>query len=343
MQFDVIVGNPPFQKRDGGNGASAVPIYNEFVELAKCLAPKVIAMITPARWLFGGRGLAGFRREMINDRRVRILIDTPDSRRVFKGVDVAGGVCAFVWDKNFDGDCRIVEACKTTSETVSVRPLLEPGADVFIRSTKTLSILKKIMAFERQGEVDVDSLALPEQKRFEQHVREQNPFGLRTYFRGSETKCSQEDVNVTQSGGSGWARRDEIQKGREAIDRWKVFTSKSSAEHAGQPNKHGQRRVLSKSGVLPPGSVVTESYVILGVFDTEQEARNCMSYVSTRLFRYLLIARCSGQDLARSAYRFVPEQDYFQAWSDAQLYKKYGLTPVEVEHIESTIRAWPVD
>ena len=148
---------------------------------------------------------------------------------------------------------------------------------------------------------------------------------------------------VLQSGGRAWTSRSEVTVGEDLIDKWKVFTSKSSSEHAGQVDKNGQRRVLSLSGVIPPVSVVTETYILLGVYDTEQEARNCFSYVVTRFFRFLIAVRSSAQDLARSTYSFVPLQDFSKAWTDKMLYKKYGLTNDEVAYIERLIRPMEID
>ena len=339
MQFDVIVGNPPYQLDDGGFGASAMPIYNRFVQQAKALEPRFLTMVIPSRWLFGGRGLDEFRREMLNDNRIRKLIDYPDSRQVFPSVDVAGGICYFVWDRDNPGDCRVVEFDHELESSEAIRPLLEPGAEVFIRSNRALSILRKVMAVETSSE----SLALPEKKRFDQQVSSQKPFGLRTFFRGAARKSSEQDVIVLQSGGRAWATRAEVTTGVELIDKWKVFTSKSSSEHAGQVDKNGQRRVLSLSGVIPLGSVVTETYILLGAYDTEQEARNCFSYVVTRFFRFLIAVRSSAQDLARSAYSFVPIQDFSRAWKDQDLYGKYELTGDEIAYIEKLIRPMELD
>jgi site-specific DNA-methyltransferase (adenine-specific) len=338
MQFDVIVGNPPYQLDDGGFGASAMPIYNRFVQQAKALEPRFLTMVIPSRWLFGGRGLDEFRREMLNDNRIRKLIDYPDSRQVFPSVDVAGGICYFIWDRDNPGDCRVVEFDHGLESSESTRPLLEPGAEVFIRSNRALSILRKVMAVENGSE----SLALPDKKRFERQVSSQKPFGLRTFFRGAATKSSKQDVLVLQSGGRAWTSKAEVKTGAELIDKWKVFTSKSSSEHAGQVDKNGQRRVLSLSGVIPPGSVVTETYILLGAYDTEQEARNCFTYVVTRFFRFLIAVRSSAQDLARSAYSFVPVQDFSRAWKDQDLYGKYGLTGDEIAYIVKLIRPMEV-
>lgn len=339
MQFDVIIGNPPYQMDDGGFGASAIPIYNKFVEQAKALEPRYLTMVIPSRWLFGGRGLDEFRKVMLSDNRIRKLFDYPDSRAVFQSVDVAGGICYFLWDRDNPGECRVVEFEHGQEPSEAVRPLLENGAEVFIRSNRALPILRKVMAVEAGSE----SISLPPDKRFERQVSSQKPFGLRTFFRGAEKKSSKHDVLVLQSGGRGWTSRSEVTVGEGLIDKWKVFTSKSSSEHAGQVDKNGQRRVLSLSGVIPPGSVVTETYIILGAYETEQEARNCFSYVVTRFFRFLIAVRSSAQDLARSTYSFVPVQEFSKAWTDKMLYKKYGLTGDEVAYIERLIRPMEID
>lgn len=334
MQFDVIIGNPPYQLDDGGQGASAMPIYNKFVDQAKTLEPRFLSMVIPARWFFGGRGLDSFRRSMLEDQHIRRLVDYPDSRQAFEGVDVAGGICYFLWDRDNPGDCEIVSH-HLQDETVTVtRPLLEPGAEIFVRNNGSLSILRKVISVET-GE---DGIILPAEKRFEQQVSGQKPFGLRTYFRGSEKKQNKNDVIVLQAGGRAWTARKSIEEGGPLIDKWKTFTSKSSSEHAGQADKNGMRRVLSLSGLLPPGSVVTETYVLLGVFDSEAEARNCLSYAMTKFFRFLVATRTSAQDLARAAYSFVPVQDYSKPWTDEELYRKYQLTDDEIALIESMIR-----
>ncbi|NLE82313.1 MAG: restriction endonuclease [Rhodococcus sp.] len=335
MHFDVVVGNPPYQLSDGGQGASATPIYNKFVEQALALEPRLLSMVIPARWMFGGRGLNAFRSEMLSDKRIRNLVDFPDSRQAFQGVDVAGGICYFLWDRDNPGPCTVVSHDPTGQVTTSVRPLLEPGAEVFVRSNQGLEVIRKVCKTEVGG-----GTVLPTEKRFERRVSGQKPFGLRTYFRGGNQGGGR-DVLVLQSGGRAWVARKDIPEGRELIDRWKVFTSKSSSEHAGQADSSGRRKVLSLSGVLEPGSAVTETYVILGHFDTQDEAENCFSYACTKFFRFMIAIRTSAQDLPRSAYSFVPDQDFSRAWTDEDLYKKYGLSDAEIELIERTIK--PMD
>lgn len=334
MQFDVVIGNPPYQLSDGGQGASAIPIYNKFVEQAKAMQPRFLSMVIPARWFFGGRGLDAFRKSMLEDRGIRKIVDFPDSRQCFANVDVAGGICYFLWNRDDHGDCEVVSHDFGGQQSVSVRPLLEPGCDIFIRNNDHIAILRKIVA----AETGVVGVALPPDLRFDKQVSGQKPFGLRTFYRGKPTQQGDANLVVLQSGGRAWASRSEITEGENLIDKWKVFTSKSSSEHAGQVDKNGRRKVLSLSGVLPPGSVVTETYVLLGAYDSEVEARNCFSYATTRFFRFLVAARASAQDLPRIAYSFVPLQDFSRPWSDSDLYAKYGLSDEEIALIESTIR-----
>ncbi|SDF24145.1 Eco57I restriction-modification methylase domain-containing protein [Terriglobus roseus] len=338
MQFDVVIGNPPYQLSDGGQGASAMPIYNKFVDQAKALDPKFLVMVIPARWLFGGRGLDAFRNSMLEDRRVRKLVDFPDSRQAFESVDVAGGVCYFLWNRDDEGDCEVVTNDLHGNQTSSIRPLMEPGASVFIRNSESIAILRKIAAKESGN--DANGIALPPERRFDSQVSGQKPFGLRTFFRGDKKKRP-DDLLVQQNGGTAWVARKTINEGVELIDKWKVFTSKSSSEHAGQADRNGMRRVLSLTGILPPGSVVTETYVILGAYDSELEAQHCLSYVTTKFFRFLVATRTSAQDLPRIAYSFVPVQDFSGPWNDERLYTKYGLNADEIALVDSTIR--PMD
>jgi len=338
MQFDVIIGNPPYQLDDGGHGASALPIYQKFVEQAMALEPRYLSMVIPSRWLFGGRGLDSFRRNMLADRRIRKLVDFQDSRQAFQGVDVAGGICYFLWERDNEGECEVETHDPRGSATITRRPLLEPGADVFIRRVEGISILRKI----HKTETGNSGIILPPQLRFEKQVSGQRPFGLRTYFRGRPRE-KETDILVLQSGGKAWMDRGDVSEGIDLIDKWKVFTSKSSSEHAGQADKNGMRRVLSRSGILPPASVITETYVLLGAYDAEAEAKNCLSYVTTKFFRFLIALRTSAQDLPRSAYSFVPVLDFSRPWTDVDLYQRYGLSQEETDLIESSIREMNAD
>ena len=305
MKFDVIIGNPPYQLSDGGNGASASPLYHRFVRQAQKLKPRYLTMIIPSRWFGGGKGLDDFRREMLNDNHIRVLVDYENASDCFPGVDIAGGVCYFLWDRDNPGLCDVVNI-RNNETRHSVRALNE--FDTFIRHDRAASIVRKVCAF---GEPMMSNM-----------VSSSKPFGLRTFVRPQESG----DILLRWQNGEGPYRRDEITVGRELIDKWKVITSYVGYDHAGNPGKDGKRRVFSKIDILPPGTICTETYLVVGSFDTEQEATN-------------LVAQCMySHHITKEAYRLVPIQDFSQSWTDEKLYAKYGITDEEFLYIKTTIR-----
>jgi site-specific DNA-methyltransferase (adenine-specific) len=181
MQFDVIIGNPPYQLDDGGYGNSAAPIYHLFVEQAKKLEPRYLSLVIPARWFAGGKGLDEFRKSMLTDNRLRSIDDYLSASDVFPGVGLKGGVCYFLWDRGNPGPCRVNTHFKDWPVSTTNRPLLEEGVDVFIRFNEGLSILKKVVAVETGKS---QSLSLPTSKRFDRLVSSRKPFGLETTFKG---------------------------------------------------------------------------------------------------------------------------------------------------------------
>src|SRR5713226_6874997 len=218
MQFDVIIGNPPYQLSDEGFGTSAAPIYQHFVEQAKSLEPRYLSMVIPARWFAGGKGLDEFRESMLTDNRVRSIDDFLSASDVFPGVGLKGGVCYFLWDRDNPGLCRVDTHFKDWPVSTSTRPLLEEGVDVFIRFNEGLSILKKVVVVENGKP---GSLALPESKRFDRLVSSRKPFGLDTTFEGKATKRAG-DVTVYQNGGTGYVAKSSISTGAHLINKWKV-------------------------------------------------------------------------------------------------------------------------
>ena len=317
MKFDVIIGNPPYQLSDGGNGASASPLYHRFVRQAQKLKPRYLTMIIPSRWFGGGKGLDDFRREMLNDNHIRVLVDYENASDCFPGVDIAGGVCYFLWDRDNPGLCDVVNI--RNNETMhSVRALNE--FDTFIRHDRAASIVRKVCAF---GEPMMSNM-----------VSSSKPFGLRTFVRPQESG----DILLRWQNGEGPYRRDEITVGRELIDKWKVITSYVGYDHAGNPGKDGKRRVFSKIDILPPGTICTETYLVVGSFDTKQEAKNLVAYMKTLFFRFLVAQCMYSHHITKEAYRLVPIQDFSQSWTDEKLYAKYGITDEEIKFIESMVR-----
>lgn len=317
MKFDVIVGNPPYQLSDGGNNASASPLYHRFVEQAEKLNPRFLTMIIPARWYSGGKGLDGFRREMLNDKHITRLVDYPDSKDCFPGVDVAGGVCYFLRERDAERKCCVVTTIQGDTRSETERRLDE--FDTFIRSSRAVSIIKKVRAL---NEPTMDS-----------QVSSRKPFGLAT----NELPRKSGELILRYIGGEGPYPRSAIKTGAGLIDKWKVVASYVSFDHAGRANKDGKRKVLSVMRILPPGTICTETYLVYGAYQTEEEAKNLQGYLSCRLPRYLIAQLSSGQHLTKGTFALCPVPNVSRSWTDEELYQRYGLDDDEVAEIEGSI------
>ena len=332
MQFDVIIGNPPYQLDDGGFGTSAAPIYQKFVEQAKKLNPRLLTMVIPSRWFAGGKGLDDFRESMLKDARVRSIDDYLSASDVFPGVGLKGGVCYFLWNRDDPGPCQVTTRFKDQPPSVATRPLLEEGADVFIRFNEGLSILKKVAAVE-SGQSG--SVLLQDEKRFSKLVSSRKPFGLTTTFKG-KAKRSSGDLLVYQNGGTGFTPRSTVSTGADLIDKWKVYTGRA-APGTGNRDTY-PHRIISTPFLGEPGSISSETYLCIGPFDTESEAQSALSYLACRLTRLLILLHKPSQDTTRKVYTFVPTQDWDRTWTDGELYRKYGLDEGEIAFVESVVR-----
>lgn len=317
MTFDAIVGNPPYQIADGGNNASAMPVYQRFVELATTIEPHYASMIMPSRWYSGGRGLDDFRANIMNDTRMRVLYDYASSDYCFPGVDISGGICYFLWDKDYDGPCTVTNAESQIAHSVK-RYLNE--FPILVRSNAAISIIDKVA---RRKEQTLDTF-----------VSSQKPFGLRTFARPDENG----DLTLRWNGGKGPISSDKVTGGTELIDKWKVIVSRVLYEHGGKADKNGQSRILSILEMLGPKEVCSETYIVVNSYDTEAEAAGLYSYLKTKFARFLIMQATSSIMITRGCFMFVPVQNFMEEWTDEKLYKKYELTEDEIAFIESTIR-----
>jgi len=319
VKFDVIVGNPPYQLSDGGFGRSASPIYNDFVNQAKKLEPRYLVMVIPSRWFGGGKGLDDFREGMLSDNRIRKLVDFENANDVFPGVSVAGGVCYFLWESDYRGSCEVTNWF-AGSATSSERKLDE--FPIFIRDSRAVSIIRKVTDIK--------------EPRMQDQVSSYKPFGLRTYV----TPKKSGDLILHWQKGEGPFPRKEVTAGHEMIDKWKVICSRSGHEHAGDPGKDGKRRVFSKTTILPPDTICTETYLVVGSYPTESEAKNLLAYMRTQFFRFLMSHLMYSHGITRDTFAFIPILDMKAKWDDHQLNARYKLTKSDIEFIQSRIHAW---
>lgn len=319
MKFDVIIGNPPYQLSDGGGmGTSAVPLYNKFVEQAKKLKPRFLTMIIPSRWFAGGKGLDSFRDEMLTDKSVRVLVDFFNAEDCFPGVDLSGGVCYFLWDKDNQGDCAVYNI-NAGKETFMLRPLLEKNTQTFIRFNNAVGICRKIQQKSR--------------KSFQDIVSARKPFGLDSKVKISKVKDSLCDIHIYAYPQQGYISRDKILQGTKILQEYKVFVSKAYGERGEFPYL-----VLGKPFIGEPFSCCSETYLVISGCQSKYEAQNIITYITTKFFRFLVLLKKNTQNAARGVYEFVPMQDFSKPWTDTELYKKYGLTDEEIAFIESMIR-----
>jgi len=322
MQFDVIIGNPPYQLASEG-GTRDIPIYHLFVDQAKKLAPRYLVMVIPSRWMATGLGLKDFREAMLADRRIRHIVDYERMEQVFPGVDFEGGVSYFLWNRDHEGLCAVT--------TVSGEEVIGPierslgEFDVLVRDSRCLSILRKVLA---QGEESITSILSADKE-----------FGWTSNFAGFHDRQAKNDIPLHYNRGGkrliGWIARKDVTKSSELIDTWKVMVPAAYGERGARPAK-----ILGPAFIGPSPSVCTQTYLFFFV-DSNRAAESISSYLATRLFRFLVSLRKITQHATRATYTWVPVQTWDRKWTDEVLYKKYGITKDEIAFINSMIR--PMD
>lgn len=320
MKFDVIISNPPYQLSDGGsaNGMSAKPIYQHFIEMAKKLCPRYITMIIPSRWFSGGKGLDSFRDEMLNDSRIRILCDYENFKDVFPGVDLAGGACYFLWDRDNKGICKVKNYIgKEFSE--SYRYLNQ--FDTFIRSNISIEIVEKITS--------------KYEKFLNERVSIRLPFGIPTTYQplSSGVPCY-----FTQKIGLKYVDKNDVKDVLNVIEKWKFLVPKAPIAGQTDFSKPVGFYYDGNTRIAKPGEICSESWLIAGAFDSEQETLYFKSYILTKTVRFLLLQTVVSQNITRKNFCFIPElKNYTQIYSDAYLRKLWDINDDEWSLIKSKI------
>jgi len=315
MKFDVIVGNPPYQLDTGGSGRQAKPIYQHFVQQAKKLNPRFLTMIIPSRWFAGGMGLDKFREEMLNDKRVSSLTDYPIASDVFPGVKVIGGVCYFLWERDYSGSCRVTTHMNSTDDTMT-RHLDQ--FDTFVRFNKAIAILEKVK--------------LRKYPSMSKQVSGVQPFGLPTFARPT----GKGTITLYANKCVGKIEKTAIITGTEMLGFWKVLISMAYGE--GGETRDYPRMIMGKPIVAAPLSACTMTYLITGVYETEAEANNLSEYLRTKFLRFMVGLRKNTQHITRDRFSFVPILPMTEVWTDEKLYIHFSLTKDEIAFIESMIR-----
>ena len=322
MKFDVIIGNPPYQMSDGGQSASAIPIYNLFVNQAKKMNPRYLIMIIPSRWFAGGRGLDSFRNTMLTDGHLELLYDYKRGADCFPGIRNGGGMCYFLWNKDYNSDhVKIANHEENKRAEWTIRPKLEFGLNFFIRDTKVRNIIKRIRRLNEPV--------------MSEKVFTQKPYGLRTNFIDYKKEGTIKLYTKKEKCGYAYIEKDQITKNIETLPLWKVVTSRSTSV---PEEDNGQVLRMSQTFIVEPNAAVTESYILIDVFKNEENAINCYSYIKTRFFRFLCQPTIVSPDVSQRTFELVPIQDFSKPWTDEELYAKYGLTEEEIAFIESMIR-----
>jgi len=323
MKFDVIIGNPPYQLSDGGGtGSSAMPLYHHFVDVARKLKPRYISMIIPSRWFAGGKGLDSFRESMLNDKHISKLVDYPNSADCFPGVIIAGGVNYFLWDAHHNGDCEVTTV-KSNVQNTRTRKLNE--YEVFVRDNLAIDIIRKVKSISPIG--------------FNESVYSRNCFNLISSERGVSS-ANANSLRLFSLNGYSFVDRIKVSDKEKIANKYKVIMTKAMSG-GNKPSSEGNYQVCSTVKILEPGTVCTETYLVLGAFDSKTEAENLENYVKTKFFRFLLLQALTSINISKEKFMFIPLLDFNESWDDERLYTMYNLSSEEIECIETLIK--PMD
>lgn len=322
---NVIIGGPPFNKNDGGGrGDSGSALYHRYVQVAKEYEPQYISMYMKAVWYSGGKGqgLNEFRQEMLDDTRIAVFSDYPDPKEChIDGINLRGGVCAFLWDAGHNGTCEYT--CHINGkEYKDYRLLRTDGESILIRYPLGLTILGKVKALNE----DV----------FSNWVSSRDPFGFGDGFddyehnptatQNTRLYCVRKEIGYIK-----WNQLDK--EYRPLANKWKVLVAKASPGEDTLPHS-----IISAPIISEPKSVCTNGLFVVKTVKSKKEAQNLVDYMHTSFFRFMMLLAKNGHNLTNSVYRYVPVVDLSKKWTDYKLFKRYGITQTEQIFIKSVIK-----
>ena len=317
MKFNVIIGNPPFQESTG-DGTQARAIYNEFVEKSIQMSPDYIAMIIPSKWFGGGMGLNSFRTMMMNNKHIEKYVHYFDAKECFENVKIAGGVGYFLYNRGYNGMCNFTNIMSNNRNTLN-RYLSD--YKFVLANNSSVCIIDKVIS---KKEPSMAKIASPI-----------SLFGLPTTAEYSTMQAKEDDLMLYTGGNIGYISNDAVTKGREYVG---SYCAMVGAATSGSADQYENIKVFTLVDIKRPGEVSTQAYIMIGKWDNEETAANCVTYLKTKFCRFLLQAALSSIHISADKFCFVPMQDFTKPWTDAELYKKYNLTKEEIGFIESTIR-----
>ena len=350
--FNAIVSNPPYQTVQATdkakiNSAFASAVYPHFIEISRKLDPEYISIIAPSRWLTKtGQGVSdAWVDDMINCNHFIKMFDFYDALDCFNDVELKGGINYFLYSKNHLGEC-VYNLHQNGSDSSRKELLNALGAGIVIRDTTATDIINKIK--KREGNYFANG-------SFAKYVSPQHFFDknglLTTSWKGYKDKrdklhCIKYYLNKQMASSEfAWIKNADIPKNQNVIQKHKIYISK--AYNGGDAFPH---QIIGKAFYGEPGSVCSQTYLVIGYNEnfTQAICDNIIKYMKTTFFRYLVFVKKKTQDNPSSVFQFVPLQDFTPNsdiyWSksvadiDNQLYKKYGISPTEVNYIKKLIK-----
>ena len=328
MRFDVVISNPPYQLADGSGGSSdsAMPIYNRFIEQAIKLNPRYLSMIIPSKWMVGGRGLDRFRDMMIENKHISYMVDYENSADCFPGVHLDGGACYFLWERDYSGEVQYSYYAADGTIVHSKRRLKNDYFQYVIRDNRVFSIVEKCA----------------QEPRFKDIVSYVRPYGIRGYLFNTPERYPELELDDKPfpnsikvygvkgiKGGAkrvvGYVKKAEIKQNIESIEKYKLFFTTSYSTNA----------VIPPEIIIgEPGDICTETFLLVGPFDSKNEQMNCKKYMETKFFRALLYYGKGTMHVNKAVFGLIPIQDFTKEYTDDLLYEKYAFSADEINIIE---------